>query len=132
MSEPIISPLAVYLKNNGEEKMTIKELYRYALNNCIENLPFRYGYVDDDGVYRPHDFDFADFEYDAEEVTMLFSEDALKALADKMLEEVTMNYAGIEEGFEVYRCSRCQADVYHTIYWYDYCPGCGRKIKEWK
>ena len=22
MSEPIISPLAVYLKNNGEEKMT--------------------------------------------------------------------------------------------------------------
>lgn len=63
MSEPIISPLAVYLKNNGEEKMTIKELYRYALNNCIENLPFRYGYVDDDGVYRPHDFDFADFGY---------------------------------------------------------------------
>lgn len=43
-----------------------------------------------------------------------------------------MNYAGIEEGFEVYRCSHCQADVYHTIYWYDYCPGCGRKIKEWE
>ena len=47
-------------------------------------MPFRYGYVDDDSVYRPHDFDFADFEYDAEEVTMLFSEDALKALADEM------------------------------------------------
>ena len=52
--------------------------------------------------------------------------------ADEMLEEVTMNYAGIEEGFEVYRCSRCQVDVYHTIYWYDFCPSCGRKIKEWK
>lgn len=93
---------------------------------------FRYGYVDDDGVYRPRDFDFSDFEYDAEEVTMLFSEDALKALADKMLEEVTMNYAGIDQGIEVYRCSHCQADVYHTIYWYDFCPSCGRKIKEWK
>lgn len=109
MSEPIISPLAVYLKNNGEEKMTIKELYEYAKVNGFENLPFR-----------------------AEEVTMLFSEDALKALSDKMLEEVTMNYAGIEQGIEVYRCSHCQADVYHTIYWYDFCPSCGRKIKEWK
>ena len=46
--------------------MTIKELYEYANANGFENLPFRYGYVDDDGVYRPHDFDFADFEYDAE------------------------------------------------------------------
>ena len=101
--------------------MTIKELYEYANANGFENLPFRYGYVDDDGVYRPHDFDFTDFEYDAEEVTMLFSEDALKALADKMSEEVTMNYAGIEQGIEVYHCSRCQVDVYHTIYWYDYC-----------
>lgn len=84
MSEPIISPLAVYLKNNGEEKMTIKELYEYAKVNGFENLPFRYGYVDCDGVYRPRDFDFSDFEYDAEEVTMLFSEDALKALAEEM------------------------------------------------
>ena len=92
--------------------MTIKELYEYAKVNGFENLPFRYGYVDDDGVYRPHDFDFTDFEYDAE--------------------EVTMNYAGIEQGIEVYHCSRCQVDVYHTIYWYDYCPSCGRKIKEWK
>ena len=113
--------------------MTIRELYEYAKINGFENLPFRYGYVDDDGVYRPRDFDFSDFEYDAEEVTMLFSEDALKALADKMLEEeVIMNYAGIEQGFEVYRCSHCQSDVYHTIYWHDYCPSCGRKIKKWK
>lgn len=113
--------------------MTIKELYEYANANGFENLPFRYGYVDDDGVYRPRDFDFSDFEYDAEEVTMLFSEDELKALADKMLEEeVTMNYAGIEQGFVVYCCSHCQSDVYHTIIWHDYCPSCGRKIKEWK
>lgn len=47
-------------------------------------------------------------------------------------EEVTMNYAGIEQGIEVYCCSHCQSDVYHTIHWYDYCPSCGRKIKEWK
>lgn len=33
--------------------MTIKELYEYAKVNGFENLPFRYGYVDDDGVYRP-------------------------------------------------------------------------------
>jgi hypothetical protein len=66
--------------------MTIRELYEYANANGFENLPFRYGYVDDDGVYRPHDFDFSDLEYDAEEVTMLFSKSALKALlliADK-------------------------------------------------
>lgn len=112
--------------------MTIKELYEYSKVNGFENLPFRYGYVDGDGVCRPHDFDFSDFEYDAEEVTMLFSEDALKALADKMLEEVTMEYAGVEQGIEVYCCSYCQSYVYHTIHWYDYCPDCGRKIKEWK
>lgn len=47
-------------------------------------------------------------------------------------EEVTMNYAGFEQGIEVYCCSHCQSDVYHTIHWYDYCPGCGKKIKGWK
>ena len=130
MSEPIISPLAVYLKNNGEEKMTIKELYRYALNNCIENLPFRYGYVDYDGVYRPHDFDFADFEYDAEEVTMLFSKSALKALANEMSEGITMEYAGDEYGIDSYCCSYCEKEVIPDMY--NYCPGCGGKIKEWK
>lgn len=85
--------------------MTIKELYEYAKVNGFENLPFRYGYVDDDGVYRPHDFDFADFEYDAEEVTMLFSEDALKALADEIAEGATasiyadseLDYVEVEE-----------------------------------
>lgn len=112
--------------------MTIKELYEYSKVNGFENLPFRYGYVDDDGVYRPHDFDFTDFEYDAEEVTMLFSKSALKALADEMSEEITMQYDGVDQGFEVYRCSHCQSDVYHTIYWDDFCPSCGRKIKEWK
>lgn len=112
--------------------MTIKELYEYAKVNGFENLPFRYGYIDYDGIYRPQDFYFSDFEYDAKEVTILFSESALRALADKMSEEVTMNYAGIEQGIEVYCCSHCQSEVYHTIHWYDFCPSCGRKIKEWK
>lgn len=110
--------------------MTIKELYEYSKVNGFENLPFRYGYVDNDGVYRPHDFDFADFEYDAEEVTMLFSEDALKALADEMSEKVTMEYAGDEYGIDSYCCSYCEKEVIPDMY--NYCPGCGRKIKEWK
>ena len=112
--------------------MTIKELYEYAKVKGFENLPFRYGYIDYDGTCRLQDFYLPDFDYDTKEVTVLFSESALKRLADNILEEVTMNYAGIEQGFEVYRCSRCQSDVCHTIYWYDFCPSCGRKIKEWK
>lgn len=112
--------------------MTIKELYEFAKVNGLENLPFRYGYIDDDGVYRPHDFDFADFEHDAEEVTMLFSRSALRALAEEMAEDVTMKYSGVEQGVEIYCCSHCQSNVYHTIHWYDYCPSCGRKIKEWR
>nr|DAU89112.1 MAG TPA: hypothetical protein [Caudoviricetes sp.] len=67
--------------------MTIKELYEYAKVNGFENLPFRYGYIDDDGAYRPQDFYFSDFEYDAKEVTMLFSKSALKALAEEMAEK---------------------------------------------
>ena len=110
--------------------MTVKELYEYANANGFENLPLRYGYVADDGVYRPHDFDFADFEYDAEEVTMLFSEDALKALADEMSKKVTMEYAGDEYGIDSYCCSYCEKEVIPDMY--NYCPGCGRKIKEWK
>ena len=110
--------------------MTIKELYEYAKVNGFENLPFRYGYIDDDGIYRPHDFDFADFEYDAEEVTMLFSESALRALADEMSEKVTMEYAGDEYGIDSYCCSYCEKEVIPDMY--NYCPGCGRKIKEWK
>ena len=78
--------------------------------------------------------------YDNEKMACISTNEAVDELRENRLikavnaelEEVTMNYAGIEEGFEVYRCSHCQADVYHTIYWYDYCPGCGRKIKEWK
>ena len=112
--------------------MTIKELYEYAKVNGFENLPLRYGYVDCDGVYRPRDFDFSDFEYDAEEVTMLSSEDALKALADEMSEGVTMNYAGPgdEPARGVFRCSRCGFAV--LGFSCDFCPNCGRKIKEWK
>ena len=110
--------------------MTIKELYEYAKVNGFENLPFRYGYVDDDGVYRPRDFDFSDFEYDAEEVTLLFSESALRALADEMSEKVTMEYAGDEYGIDSYCCSYCEKEVIPDMY--NYCPGCGRKIKEWK
>ena len=110
--------------------MTIKEFYEYAKVNGFENLPFRYGYVDDDGVYRPHDFDFSDFEYDAKEVTMLFSESALRALADEMSEKVTMEYAGDEYGIDSYCCSYCEKEVIPDMY--NYCPGCGRKIKEWK
>lgn len=110
--------------------MTIKELYEYSKVNGFDNLPFRYGYIDDDGVYRPHNFDFSDFEYDAEEVTLLFSEDALKALADEMSEKVTMEYAGDEYGIDSYCCSYCEKEVIPDMY--NYCPGCGRKIKEWK
>lgn len=110
--------------------MTIKELYEYSKVNGFENLPFRYGYIDDDGIYRPHDFDFSDFEYDAEEVTMLFSESALRALADEMSEKVTMEYAGDEYGIDSYCCSYCEKEVIPDMY--NYCPGCGRKIKEWR
>lgn len=112
--------------------MTIKELYEYAKVKGFENLPFRYGYIDYDSICRLQDFYLPDFDYDTKEVTVLFSEAALKRLADNILEEVTMNYAGIEQGFEVYCCSHCQSDVYHTILWHNYCPSCGRKIKEWK
>lgn len=47
---------------------------------------------------------------------------------------VTMEYNRPEQGFEVYCCSNCQTNVYYTEYCNDYvfCPGCGRKIKEWK
>ena len=105
--------------------MTIKELYEYAKIKGFENLPFRYGYID-------YDFYLPNFEHDTKEVTVWFSEASLKRLADNISEEVTMKYDGVEQGIEVYCCSHCQSDVYHTIHWYDYCPGCGRKIKEWK
>ena len=78
--------------------------------------------------------------YDNEKMACISTNEAVDELRENRLikavnaelEEVTMNYAGIEQGIEVYRCSHCQADVYHTIYWYDFCPSCGRKIKEWK
>lgn len=114
--------------------MTIKELYEFAKVNGLENLPFRYGYVDDDGVYRPHEFDFADFEYDAEEVTMLFSKDTLKALAKEMADsqKVVMKYAGPGDEPErgSFRCSHCGFVVRGVDY--DCCPGCGKEIKEWR
>lgn len=52
--------------------MTIKELYRYALNNCIETMPIQYGFVDDDGIYHPDYFRFANFDYSPNNVTMMF------------------------------------------------------------
>lgn len=114
--------------------MTIKELYEFAKVNGLENLPFRYGYVDDDGTYRPHDFDFADFEYDAKEVTMLFSKSALKALVKEMADrqKVVMEYAGPGDQPErgVYRCSHCGFAVLGVDH--DCCPGCGEEIKEWR
>lgn len=78
--------------------------------------------------------------YDNEKMACISTNEAVDELRENRLikavnaelEEVTMNYAGIDQGIEVYRCSHCQADVYHTIYWYDFCPSCGRKIKEWK
>lgn len=53
---------------------------------------------------------------------------------NKSYKQVTMEYNRPEQGFEVYRCSNCQTDVYYTEYCNDYnfCPGCGKKIKEWK
>lgn len=36
--------------------MTIKELYEYAKVKGFENLPFRYGYIDYDGICRLQDF----------------------------------------------------------------------------
>lgn len=113
-------------------KNEIIKLNGYLDYVCDTDAVIRYGYIDYDGTCRLQDFYLPDFDYDTKEVTVLFSEAALKRLADNILEEVTMNYAGIEQGFEVYCCSHCQADVYHTIHWYDYCPSCGRKIKKWK
>ena len=110
--------------------MTIKELYEFAKVNGLENLPFRYGYIDDDGGYRPHDFDFADFEHDAEEVTMLFSKSALKALAEEMAEEVTMQYVYGADNINLFRCSYCGKEMQPAAF--DYCPGCGRKFKRWE
>lgn len=112
--------------------MTIKELYEYAKINGFDNLPFRYGYIDDDGVYRPHNFDFSDFEYDAEEATMLFSKDALKKINEELVESVTMEYNRIECGVEVFCCSYCQSETFPTIHDYNYCSNCGKKIKKWE
>lgn len=41
--------------------MTIKELYEYAKVNGFENLPFRYGYIDYDGICRLQDFYLPDY-----------------------------------------------------------------------
>lgn len=112
--------------------MTIKELYEYAKVKGFENLPFRYGYIDYDGTCRLQDFYLPDFDYDTKEVTVLFSEAALKRLADNILEEVTMNYAGPgnEPARGVFRCSHCGFAV--LGFSCDFCPSCGRWIKEWK
>lgn len=48
-------------------------------------------------------------------------------------EHSTMEYIGHgdEPGVNIYRCSRCKANV-QAYDSYDYCPYCGRKVKEWK
>lgn len=50
----------------------------------------------------------------------------------EMSEEATMNYAGPgnEPARGVFRCSRCGFAV--LGFSCDFCPSCGRKIKEWK
>lgn len=57
-----------------------------------------------------------------------------QAMTKEACKQVTMEYNRPEQGFEVYRCSNCQTDMFYTEYCndYNYCPGCGRKIKEWK
>lgn len=135
MSEPIISPLAVYLKNNGEEKMTIKELYRYAVNNGIETMPIQYGFVDDNGIYYPDYFRFADFDYNIDNVTMMFYVAGDKELAKGLQKNTgsTMEYvgAGDDAAMGVYKCSQCGSEVQSYEY-YDFCPWCGNKIKGWE
>ncbi len=111
--------------------MTIKELYEYSKVKGFENLPFRYGYIDYDGVCRLQDFYLPDFEHNTKEVIVWFSEASLKRLADKISGEVTMEYGGDGYGIDSYFCSYCKKEVM-TLDMYNFCPGCGRKIVEYK
>lgn len=48
-------------------------------------------------------------------------------------ENSAMQYVGHgdEPGISIYRCSRCKTNV-QAYDLYNYCPYCGRKVKEWK
>ena len=76
--------------------------------------------------------------YDNEKMACISTNEAVDELRENRLikavnaelEEVTMNYAGDEYGIDSYCCSYCEKEVIPDMY--NYCPGCGRKIKEWK
>lgn len=83
--------------------MTIKELYKWANANGFENLPLQYGFVDDNGIYYPDYFGFADFDYNPNNVTMMFYVAGDRELAKGLQENTgsTMEYVSAE-----YLCSR--------------------------
>lgn len=120
--------------NDGkEETMTIKELYRYALNNCIETMPIQYGFVDDDGIYHPDYFRFANFDYNPNNVTMMFyvaGDKEAKGLQKNTGSIMEYVGAGDDAAMGVYKCSQCGSEVQSYEY-YDFCPWCGNKIKGW-
>lgn len=64
-------------------------------------------------------------EVDGKRICILVAE-------DEMVEGATMNYAGPgnEPARGVFRCSHCGFAV--LGFSCDFCPSCGRKIKEWK
>lgn len=76
--------------------MTIKELYKWANANGFENLPLQYGFVDDNGIYYPDYFGFADFDYNPNNVTMVFYVAGDKELAKGLQKNTgsTMEYVG--------------------------------------
>ncbi len=115
--------------------MTIKELYQYAMEHNVEKLPLQYGFVDDNGIYHPDYFRFADFDYNPNNVTMMFYVGGDKELAKGLQKNTgsTMEYvgAGDDAAMGVYKCSQCGSEVQNYEY-YDFCPWCGRKIKGWR
>ena len=115
-------------------KITIKELYEYANANGFENLPLQYGFVDDNGIYYPDYLRFADFDYNIDNVTMMFyvaGDKEAKGLQKNT--GSTMEYvgAGDDAAMGVYKCSQCGSEVQNYEY-YDFCPWCGNKIKGWE
>lgn len=56
-----MSLIVAIIERFKEQAMTIRELYEYANANGFENLPLQYGFADDNGIYYPDYFGFADF-----------------------------------------------------------------------
>lgn len=75
------------------------------------------------------------FDYNPNNVTMVFYVAGDKELAKGLQKNTgsTMEYvgAGDDAAMGVYKCSQCGSEVQNYEY-YDFCPWCGRKIKEWK